>query len=288
MPYMQQLLADLVVSPPYTKMDEMINDLPRQYLRRLRMRVGLPTSKDVGIIAVMLAALRDKALALVGEPISTVAISIPYIPALYGEDLSDACKHVGLFWLEDFDYSARDMEATHATKAVYADSGLALCKDYKDVKACSDEEQSSEARWALSAGYTEGSLLTHLAFLGSYDIEESAARPDAMTWRIGHAFSHTRNYWEGVREELRAPIIYHPLPRNVSLVLLYGEPKATDDPRFREVLGEVIDEYIGVNGAGDPQIFDRDPEFSAAKGAAELAKRDIFRRKQAQAKVSDL
>lgn len=72
---------------------------------------------------------------------------------------------------------------------------------------------------------------------------------------------------------LRSPVVDSMIPRNVSMVLLFGD--ATEEPKFRRVLEEVVDDVID----GEPGIVDQQPEFSVAKGTAELAKREFFRRR---------
>jgi hypothetical protein len=64
--------------------------------------------------------------------------------------------------------------------------------------------------------------------------------------------------------------------------IMFGD--AIEMPRFREALDGVIDEVLG----GQVQVVDRQPEFSAAKGVAELAKRAIFMQKQFQDVPSEL
>jgi hypothetical protein len=66
------------------------------------------------------------------------------------------------------------------------------------------------------------------------------------------------------------------------MVLVFGD--ATEKPRFREVLEGVVDAILG----GEPDIFDQQPIFSAANGAAELAKRAIFRQMKELDAVSEL
>jgi hypothetical protein len=60
------------------------------------------------------------------------------------------------------------------------------------------------------------------------------------------------------------------------MVLVFRD--AIEEPDFRKVLGEVVDDILN----GEPVIVDLEPEFSAAKGVAELAKRAIFNQKKEQ------
>lgn len=66
------------------------------------------------------------------------------------------------------------------------------------------------------------------------------------------------------------------------MALVYGD--AAEMPKFREVLEEVLEDII----EGELKDVDRQPEFSAAKGVAEMAKRAIFSQKQELDRVSEI
>jgi hypothetical protein len=253
-----------------------VTDYRRERWRSIRKAVGLPASKDVGTLSVIIAALRAKAEEFVGEPVSAVAISIPHLNALYGEDLNDACEHILLYWQEDDNPTVYNFEATYKTKALYVNSGYALCKDYKNITACHEEEHDLDQipnRYLWAVDYTDTSLFSGGSRAQAYALEESEASEDSM--HLGLTDRHQDHYWTKVDEKLSSSMYYGGLERNVSLVLLSGD--AADNPKFREVLNEMIDYVL----ESEPERVFQDPEFSAAKGMAELAKRDLFRRKQA-------
>jgi hypothetical protein len=78
---------------------------------------------------------------------------------------------------------------------------------------------------------------------------------------------------EAVREMLRLPVLESVIPRNVSMALLLGD--ATEKAQFKNVLGEVVGDVVDRQ----PGFADQQPDFSAARGTAEPAKREVFRRK---------
>ncbi|KAI0443230.1 hypothetical protein F4803DRAFT_561748 [Xylaria telfairii] len=255
------------LNKPYENLGDSISDIPRQIWRDTRKRMGLPSSKDVGTLSNMIHALRARATCYVGEPVSVAAISIPHLTALYGDDLRDAFEYLSLFYLEFFPFS--NFHPIPVSIASYAGNGLGLCEDYRDDAACAEEELNIPSQFALTVGYTHTSLTTSQARVSSaYYIEET---PTLENLRLGYDTRHGDSYWEAVRHMLQSPVIDSPVSRNISMVLLFGD--ATETPRFREVLGGVIDDVLG----GQVQIVDQQPEFGAAKGVAELAKRAIFR-----------
>ncbi|KAI1749153.1 hypothetical protein F4782DRAFT_514754 [Xylaria castorea] len=266
------------VHKPYDNMGDGINDIPRQIWRDTWKRLRLPASRDVGTLGRMIYALREQASNFVGEPVSAAAISIPHLAALYSDDLHDAFEYLSLVYIE-FDASWR-LQPMRTTLAAYAGNNLGLCRDYRDDVACKEEEQHMRAQYALAVGYTHTSLTTSQAeIVRSYYLYEV---PALENLRLGYDARHEESYWEMVRDMLRSPVVDSYVQRNISIVLLSGD--ATEKPRFREVLGRVVNDVLG----GQVEIIDQQPEFSAAKGAAELAKRAIFREVKDRDTVSEL
>ncbi|KAH9991514.1 hypothetical protein F4779DRAFT_632020 [Xylariaceae sp. FL0662B] len=257
------------ISQPYQDVGEAIRDSARRTVRNTRKKLGLPSSGDVGTLSNMIQALRNQASKFVGEPVSAAAISIPHLAALYGiRTLRDAFEYLSLAYLEFFPFS--NFRPIHASIAAYAGNGLGLCGDYRDAAACEEEELHISSWFALAVSYTHTSLTASQAHVSNaYYLEET---PTLENLRLGYDARHEEeSYWEAVRDMLRSPVVDSPVQRNISMVLVFGD--ATEKLRFREVLEEVVEDVIG----SEPEIVDQDPEFSAAKGAAELAKRAIFR-----------
>ena len=85
-------------NPPYYNGNAEWNDLPRQWLRKYRKWRGLPSSPNVGVLAEMLGKLKvsiDSFLGALG-PVEVAFVTIPYLPALYMEDLVNASKYIGV------------------------------------------------------------------------------------------------------------------------------------------------------------------------------------------------
>ncbi|XDG03115.1 hypothetical protein ABKA04_002730 [Annulohypoxylon sp. FPYF3050] len=252
---------------PYQNVGKAIDDIPRQIWRDTRKKLGLPSSGDVGTLSKMIRALQDQAEDFIGEPVSAAAISIPHLAALYGEDLYDAFEYLSLVYLEFFPFS--NFHPIHTSIAAYDGNGLGFCSDYRDVEACKEEELHIPSRFALAISYTHTSLTTSQARISNaYYVEEVSALENL---HLGYDERDGESYWEVVQDMLQYPILDSAIPRNFSMVILSGD--AADKPRFREVLQGVVDNVIG----GEPEVVDRRPEFSAARGTAELAKRAIFR-----------
>ncbi|KAI0814306.1 hypothetical protein GGR55DRAFT_426072 [Xylaria sp. FL0064] len=263
---------------PYDNMGDSISDIPRQIWRDTWKKLGLPCSKDVGKLSRMIRALRDQASNFVGEPVSAAAISGPHLAALYLEDIKDAFEYLSLAYI-DLGPSWY-FQHISTTLAAYAGNGLGICQDYQDKAACSEEERHMRSKYVLAVGYTHTSLITSLVTVS--DWQYLPERSTLENLRLGYDYRHEESYWEEVRSVLRFPAVNTAIEKNITVVLVSGD--AARKPRFMKVLGEVVDDVID----GVPALTDHDPEFSAAKGIAELAKRSIFRQGKGRDTMSEL
>lgn len=263
-------VSDMKASKPYRNVGEDIRDIARRGLWNARKKLGFPSSRDIGVLSNMIQALRDQALLFVGKPIRAAAASIPHLAALYGEDLLDAFEYLGLVYLEFYPFS--NFRPIHASIAAYAGNGLGFCADYRNITACKEEELQIPAFFALTIAYTHRSLTASQARLGNaYDIREETAMENlTLGYDSRHGYSDKDAYWEAVRDVLRHRVVTSAIQRNFSKVLLHGD--AVEVPKFRAALEEVLEEVV----EGTPGMVDQQPEMSAAKGVAEMAKRAIF------------
>ena len=80
-------------------------------------------------------------------------------------------------------------------------------------------------------------------------------------------------YWAGVRDAIIKPVLEanKHLHEETNKVFLYGESAL--DEQFRKVLREAVDSVLSKK----TDIFALDPVYSAARGAAEMAKRTYWR-----------
>ncbi|KAI1324200.1 hypothetical protein F5Y16DRAFT_402607 [Xylariaceae sp. FL0255] len=254
---------------PYDDLGKQFQDMPRMMWRQFRKRLGLPASWDAGTLSEMIRDLRAEAESHVEEHVSVAGISIPHLIALYDEDIIDAFKYISLMYLEFFPYADAWYYTLPATLAAYAGYGLGLCPNITDFDACREMEWQIPKRFVLSISYTHTGLVTSQARLGdAWSIHESPMREDLS---LGlNERDHRENYWEDVRDLLRSPVVDSWRRENVTGVLLLGD--AVDEPKFREILKEVVEELIW----GEQEIYDQDPIFNPVRRTAELTKRGIF------------
>jgi hypothetical protein len=237
----------------------MWNDWPRQRLRSARKSVGLPASSDVGILARMLIPV----VALVEEtskaPLSAL-VSFPALPGLYQEDISDAASYVGLRKIAGgYEYHP------HELVAAYAGHGLGLDGDCKNRDEGGD---TCPMRPTLLIEYTEVALLAHHNFMReAFEIPW----PSMILKTSFDMGSNQAPAKEDIRDFI-LQFLYHEYivrlpgaPDSVTVIITGSAPGLADGKLEKET--KLVVESFGSK----PEIFTGNPEYIAARGAAELA-----------------
>ena len=268
---------------PYSTIGDALCDKPRQLLRNFRKAVGLPASPTVGKLANLLIALRDAVESRLGQKIYGAVGTIPHLVGLYREDLEDAFEHAGLLYINTHPYYRYDYhhdEYLSENGAVYAGNGLGLCTNYTDLDSCDEVEKnpppsSGRAEMILFISYTE-TMLTSTLTQRRMGFAISTSDENRITNLIlgwDRRDKYDGEYWATVKEAIMEPVQSRNayLPVDVKAVILYGEYVL--DLQFQIVLKEAIRELFPQ---GMP-ILSRHPVYSAARGAAEMAKRVWWR-----------
>lgn len=259
------------LSPPYNNVGESWDDMPRQYKRKARKAIGLPASQDVGHLAKMLSDLRTAVEEKVG-PIETAAVTTMHLPALYDEDLHDAFEYVGLkyitFPVGDFGHNI-----LYETAAAFAGYGFGLCSDYQaDPEACKNEQWNMTDQSVMAVGYTDTALSVSLSVVRSaYALWEPSYRYLA-DFDLGYQaiLSSSADYWTTLEQKLARILVENPNYERPNLVMLMGD--RIDDSKFRESLNKVLKEQM----KDLPEVLSENGNDVAARGVAEMTKREIF------------
>ncbi|KAL9025695.1 MAG: hypothetical protein Q9196_005524 [Gyalolechia fulgens] len=251
-------------SPPYSSTVEEIVDKPRQLLRRALKRYGQPPSNDVRILNDLLQNLHRAILGrflMTGTAFDYALVSFPSLPGLYEEDILDGLFCYGI--LPETAWISVTPNDTH-------------------VEACEEEESGMMERAVYTIGYTNTSI--H-AVLSRMSVAELAYEPyDPARTRtsldLGYASLDARPdddvYWIEVATFLAQ------LPRDfeaegpIEVVNFVGDGMLPGSPRrdkFSDIARQVVRDFQNK----DPIVRDDDPEFAAAKGARELARRWIMK-----------
>lgn len=258
-------------SPPYNNVGESWDDMPRQYLRKARKAVGLPASQDVGNLAKMLSGLRTVVEESVG-PITTAAVTTMHLPALYDEDLHDAFEYLGLKYIT-FPVGYVGHNILYETSAAFAGYGYGLCTDYEsNPEACKNEQWNMTDQAIMAVVYTDTALSVSLSVIRSaYALWEPPYRYHA-DFDLGYqaSLSSTGQYWATLELKLGEILTENPNYERPSMVMLMGD--RIEELKFRECLNKVLNEQMHER----PEVLSNNGREVAAKGAAEMAKREIF------------
>ena len=267
MPRLCYVYSLLVHSPPYQRVGDTWADAPRQSLRKLRKAIGLPASEDVGHLADMLIALRSDVEKELHFDIRSAGITTLNLIALYQEDLHDAAEYAGFESL-DLPISYRIL---YETSASYAGYGYGICRDYEDEEGCEQEQTEMDPEVVMAVAFTQSALTVSLSITKSayylYEPDHRHLSNFALGFESELRQRDEKSYWKAVEADLAKILVDYPSYERPGKVLLMGE--CSKDPTFRETLQGVLTDQMDKL----PAIIDEDPEFAAAKGAAEFAKR---------------
>ncbi|KAL8935697.1 MAG: hypothetical protein Q9211_004562 [Gyalolechia sp. 1 TL-2023] len=275
-----------VYGGPSSNVEEIV-DKPRQLLRRALKRYGQPPSNDVRILNDLLQNLHRAILGrflMTGTAFDYALVSFPSLPGLYEEDILDGLFCYGILpetaWISVTPYEAYNHP--HTALAAYAGYGFGLCRNDTHVEACEEEESGMMERAVYAIEYTNTSI--H-AVLSRMSVAELAYEPyDPARTRtsldLGYASLDARPdddvYWIEVATFLAQ------LPRDfeaegpIEVVNFVGDGMLPGSPRrdkFSDIARQVVRDFQNK----DPIVRDDDPEFAAAKGARELARRWIMK-----------
>lgn len=251
----------------------MIRDAPRQRVRRRRKSQGLPASENVGALANMIAALRRSAQDSLSHEVSSALVATPNLVALYREDVEDALEYIGLKSLDRPNHLFRLFRETAAVQGHY---GFGLCQKPFEPDACLDEILKMNDTDILTVVYTRRSLCLEVCAMGSaYSIYPYRSTPTSMDLTLGsdamNGNPDNAYYWEAVRQRIISAIAVALQYRQPTRVFLMGESVGSE--KLKHILSHVLVQMLGYM----PKVYEDDPVFAAANGAAEFARRGGYR-----------
>ena len=197
--------------------------------------------------------------------------------ALYDEDLHDAFEYVGLEYIT-FPVGYVGHNILYETSATYAGYGYGLCADYKtELEACKQEQYNMTFQTVMAVLYTDTVLSVSLSVIRSaYALWEPEYRylADFELGYNAYAEMNSEEYWKAVGLRLQQIMIEFPGYDRPNKVLLMGD--RTDDREFREVLAKAL--WAQMEEL--PEILSEGAVEVAARGVAEMAKREEYHARQ--------
>lgn len=236
----------------------MWDDWPRQMLRSARKKIGLPASFEVGIIAKLVSSVLQLVPDSEKSAISAL-ISFPALRGLYQEDMTDVMTYLGLHRIRA-GYELRP----HELVGSFAGTGLDLNQRVNTM----DDACEFPTRPTLLIEYTEVALMLHHSWMDK--AIEIAWR--YMQLKMSFDMGSDQQPEEDDIIECIIRFLYDeyvkqlppPVPEKVTVLITGSEASLADGKVERAArkavaaLGSKID------------IFASNPEYIAARGAAEL------------------
>ncbi|KAH7115936.1 hypothetical protein B0J11DRAFT_593605 [Dendryphion nanum] len=139
--------ANMHLHPPYKWFDEPPSDYLRVLLRRIRKKLGLPATPQIGPLSSLIASLHDHATIFLRShslPLTPhLVLARPLLNALYAEDIRDALEYVSLPSEPSTSLCKKHEECTIplAPWGAYVGHGYGLCTHFSNTELC-DQEMS--------------------------------------------------------------------------------------------------------------------------------------------------
>ncbi|KAH6868639.1 hypothetical protein BKA58DRAFT_441081 [Alternaria rosae] len=264
------LRSSMHLTRPYGSMEDMWDDIPRALWRNTRKKLGLAGSGDAAMLAKMLKATTNMAEKKLGFRVWVIQ-SFPPLFALYQEHVADAAEYIGLRALSnDVRYQM------HELTAAYAGHGMGL--DESDVELVTRGKKPHEygGRHTVLVEYTETAILLHgepMVYAHNIANVEYHAR---SSFELGSSnLASEEQVREFVLEYLRKvyhgytqyPFVY---PKEFT-VIMTGSAESVGREEIRAAIAEAV-RLFGFQ----VRILYSDPEYVAARGAAEIAWRTLL------------
>ncbi|KAK6337768.1 hypothetical protein TWF696_001248 [Orbilia brochopaga] len=259
--------------------------------RERRKSVGQPASYESSVLAQMIGALRHEASIALNTRITHALVTHPPLPGLKYDDLLDAAFHEGITLLHGFSngsHTAPKPDISTLLTAAYAGVGLGLCENYTDTAACRAEEhemdtETSDSRRSINmlrVSLDARTLSIDVARCASAaacvggkegrDLHELGFHSDMHKWNPQQYWTTLQNHILEAGKQLESG--------GLDAVIVHGE--SARSPEFITKLVEVLP-VLGASPTLTQSImkdleedkWDCEPEFLAARGAAEMAKR---------------
>ncbi|KAF2121166.1 hypothetical protein BDV96DRAFT_205358 [Lophiotrema nucula] len=294
---------------PYQFFGEDWVDLPRRLLRKARKAIGLPATKEVGALASMLNDLRTATQWYLEDSVDRAVVARPNLNAIYEEDIFDALEFVDLPYLRICHWSLNNLTAMTeraresswddcavpmAHYAAIAGEGIGMCQNYTDDRACRNEGGEREPEVTLVVDWTMDYLqITWRISKTPYELwGNSEYRFDSVPrYDLGFAGipeSVDDDEWmANLTDYIEKSMRYTPWRHDINHVLFLGDAMRGDENESGIFLYWFIDAALEDKGQKeDPKWYwdcdrdagddfrpcgEKDPAFTAANGAAEMA-----------------
>jgi hypothetical protein len=196
---------------------------------------------------------------------------MPHLPAVYVEDLVDACEQLGIYAIRSSTFMSGDSGQYPVTEVntAHAGMGLGLCDDWRPDVPCTGRIPPIENGGPniLNLLFTDHAIAAYVSPLGGASSEFYSVGSSNFSLGLSAqtTFKTTDIYWHHVQGFING--VLNSIYRGSCLdaAVLHGEHAEND--MLRQALVSALE------GRKQPQFYIRNPLFAAARGAAELTDR---------------
>lgn len=242
-------------APPYRSMEEAAKDVPRELIRKGRKAAGLPASPDVGTLSGLLRELRQKAESHLSQTVGSAVISYTRLTGLYEEDILDAAEYLKLETLRGY-----HLHQPREIIAAYAGNGMGLCKNFEDVTQCKQEGKELPLRQVLSVEWVKTALV-----LNTQGVREALDVADYDTVAkvdFSDGFDTPERVTASITDILEERFRFLQRPSDLTVVISGDNADLS--------ISQTVTSAVRTFGP-TPALFEAEPLYIAARGAAELA-----------------
>jgi hypothetical protein len=191
-------------------------------MRKFRKARGLPATEDIGTLASFLQRLWNLTVEHAAKNgaflTGGVVVSSPLLPNLRPGDLEEALEYIGLHRLKSYKHSDSG-EPLYQAAAEYAGMGYGLCKHWRDIRKCEDEEDHLQPKEILALSYTNEELILQRIFASNAHHTLELARERVPSLGLKHQ-SDNPNFKEDISKRIVSFVTRH---TPIGTLLIMGE-----------------------------------------------------------------
>lgn len=253
------------------------------FSKRHLLPLGHPDPRPADSLEILGSALLGLKTAVASdlpnnEPFPSSLASFPSFPGLPYDLIADAFKYADIHLLGD--------KRVSPVGAAAAANGLGLCSRFVEPDKCEAEEWTMPTKRVLAVEYTKMALTVTVSpfrasrkgydwiILREWDLGSDSEPPtededSRQQSGVAEVRTYAENYWRRVRHLIQRLPAEQSAKNPITEVIGMGESVLEEKfiDAMRDALKNIIDESVPV------YLFNVDPTFAAARGAAEFGKR---------------
>jgi hypothetical protein len=253
-------------------------------VRTSRKAIGLPASRNAGILGSFLKKVRGAVEDELKSPISTIAPAFATLNGFEEDTFHDALEFAGLTSIKPT--NGNDRFAYRETNAAYAGHGYGLCKSWRNSQECADEEKHMRHEHVLFLNFDSAFFSATVQYMQNAYDDHAYSNTNDMSlgwWNLPVDEVPRARFWARMHEELIKTVGAMQHPPNK--IVLLGEHAG--DAEFMDVVKTAMWEILEIDvslmlSAHVAEGVGR----LAARGAAEFARRrEVWRREDTPLRV---